>query len=112
MAKPRVNVNFFRPSTLGMRQEVGIVTTVLAIWATLSFGLPLLIWLAGLADPTGMGRSFLTQSRFLGFPLHYWLIAQGCTIGYVLLCKLYCTLWDRRIARTRLAPPPGSRGQR
>ncbi|MGC8141308.1 sodium/substrate symporter small subunit, partial [Salmonella enterica] len=33
------------------------------------------------------------------FPLHYWLIAQGCTIGYILLCKLYCVLWDKRFTR-------------
>ena len=42
---------------------------------------------------------FITEARFLGFPLHYWLIAQGCTIGYVLLCKLYCILWDARVRR-------------
>ena len=97
-AKERVNVNFFKPSTASMRKEVGVAGTVLLIWAGLSFGIPILIWLAGLGDP--LGASFLTKARFLGFPLHYWLIAQGCTIGYVLLCKLYCFLWDRRISRT------------
>jgi len=82
-----------------MKKEVGVATTVLLLWALLSFGLPVLIYLAGLGDPTGLGESFLTRSRFLGFPLHYWLIAQGCTIGYVLLCKLYCVLWEKRISR-------------
>ncbi len=93
--KERVDVNFFRPSTESMRREVGIASTILVLWALLSYGLPLLIWVAGLDDP--LGRSVLTETPFLGFPLHYWLIAQGCTIGYVLLCKLYCVLWDRRI---------------
>jgi putative solute:sodium symporter small subunit len=100
-------VNFFRPATERMRREVGIATTVLLLWAALSFGLPLFIWLAGLADPERLGRSWLTEARFLGFPLHYWLIAQGCTIGYVLLCKLFCRLWDRR-----LPPVPGSGAER
>lgn len=95
----RVRVNFFNPSTENMKKEVGIATTILAIWALLSFGIPTLIFLAGLGDPTGLGESFLTRARFLGFPLHYWLIAQGCTIGYVLLCKLYCVLWNKRITK-------------
>jgi len=98
-ARERVQVNFFRPSTANMQKEVGIATTVLVIWALLSFGIPVLIFLAGLEDPTGMGESFLTRARFLGFPLHYWLIAQGCTIGYILLCKLYCVLWDKKITK-------------
>jgi putative solute:sodium symporter small subunit len=95
----RVQINFFRPSTPNMKNEVGIATIILTIWALLSFGIPALIFLAGLGDPTGLGESFLTRARFLGFPLHYWLIAQGCTIGYVLLCKLYCVLWNKRITK-------------
>lgn len=97
--RPRLSVNFFRPSTRNMKIEVSIAATILVAWALLSFGLPLAIWLAGLGDPEGLGRSFFTKARFLGFPLHYWLIAQGCTIGYVLLCKLYCYMWDRKITR-------------
>jgi putative solute:sodium symporter small subunit len=95
----RLQVNFFKPSAPGMKKEVGIAATILIIWVMLSFGIPALIYLAGLGDSTGLGESFITRSRFLGFPLHYWLVAQGCTIGYVLLCKLYCVLWDKRIAR-------------
>lgn len=100
MAPPnRLQVNFFKPSTAGMKKEVGIAATILLLWALLSFGLPTLIFLVGLGDATGLGESFLTRSRFLGFPLHYWLIAQGCTLGYILLCKLYCFLWEKRISR-------------
>jgi putative solute:sodium symporter small subunit len=95
----RLQVNFFRPSTPGMKKEAGIAATILLAWALLSFGLPALIFLAGLGDPSRLGESFLTRARLLGFPLHYWLVAQGCTIGYVLLCKLYCVLWDKRISR-------------
>ncbi len=95
--KERVKVNFFSPSTENMKREVGIASTILVVWGLLSYGIPLLIWVAGLGDPSGLGESFITRARFLGFPLHYWLIAQGCTIGYILLCKLYCVLWDVRI---------------
>ncbi len=98
-AKNRLDVNFFRPSTANMKNEVSVAATVLVIWFALSYGIPILIWLAGLDDPTGLGRSFMTETRFLGFPLHYWLLAQGCTIGYVFLCKLYCVLWDRKILK-------------
>jgi len=97
--RERIEVNFFTPSTPNMRAETRIAKIILTIWLGLSFGLPLLIWAAGLGDPSGLGRSFFTESRFLGFPLHYWLIAQGCTIGYVLLCKLYCVLWDQKVKK-------------
>lgn len=102
-APEETDFHFFRPSTAGMKKEVGAASIILIAWGLLSFGVPLLIWLAGLGDPSGLGRSFLTESRFLGFPLHYWLVAQGCTIGYVLLCKLYCALWDRTPAKARPA---------
>jgi putative solute:sodium symporter small subunit len=98
-ASKRVNVNFFSPSTASMKAEVSVVRIILFFWAALSFGIPTLIWLTGLGDPNGFGESFLTQARFLGFPLHYWLVAQGSTIGFVLLCKLYCVLWDSKIVR-------------
>jgi len=98
-ARERVEVNFFKPSTAGMKAEAGVATLIITCWFLLSYGIPLLIFLAGLSDPSGLGESFITRSRFLGFPLHYWLIAQGCTIGYILLCKLYCLLWDKRVTR-------------
>ncbi len=96
-SKERVHVNFFSPSTENMKTEVGIAVTVLILWFALSYGIPILIWLAGVMNNSPLGESWFTNRRFLGFPLHYWLIAQGCTVGYVLLCKLYCVLWDARI---------------
>ena len=94
--KPRVNVNFFAPSSAGMKAETSVAMIILVLWFLLSYGIPTLIWLAGLSDPNGLGESFITDARFLGFPLHYWLLAQGCTLGYLLLCKLYCVLWDAK----------------
>lgn len=100
MPRPEpVHVNFFKPSSPSIRKEVAVAGIILALWAGLGYGIPILIWLAGLGDPSGLGASFMTRTRFLGFPLHYWLVAQGCTIGFVLLCKLYCILWDRRLHR-------------
>lgn len=94
----RVEVNFFAPSGSSMKAEVSVAQITLLCWALLSFGIPTLIWLAGLGDPNGLGESFITQNRsILGFPLHYWLLAQGCTIGFILLCKLYCILWDKKV---------------
>lgn len=95
--KGRLSVNFFKPSARSMRAEVSVAKAVIICWALLSFGIPTLIWVAGLGDPSGLGKSLITDARFLGFPLHYWLIAQGCTIGYILLCKLYCLLWDSKV---------------
>ncbi len=98
-AKDRVDVNFFSPSTENMKKETSIARTCILIWFLLSYGIPIMIWIAGAGDPTGLGQSFITEARFLGFPLHYWLIAQGCTIGYILICKLYCVLWDAKITK-------------
>jgi putative solute:sodium symporter small subunit len=95
--KQRVYVNFFAPSTDSMKAEVTVARTIIVCWFLLSYAIPFFIWLAGLGDPNGLGESFLTQTRFLGFPLHYWLVAQGCTLGYILLCKLYCLLWDKLV---------------
>ena len=97
--RARVQVNFFRPGSGPLKKEVGIAATIILFWALLSFGIPTLVFLAGRGDPSGLGESFLTRARLFGFPLHYWLLAQGCTVGYVLLCKLYCLLWDRRGTR-------------
>ena len=97
-AREPVHVNFFAPSTASMKAEVSVARFILIGWGFLSYGIPTLIWIAGLGDPTGLGESFITQNRsILGFPLHYWLLAQGCTIGYILLCKLYYVLWDKLV---------------
>lgn len=96
MPQQPLDFSLFRPQGEAMRRETSLVRAVLLLWMLLSFGAPLLVWLAGLGDPQHLGRSMLTELRLFGFPFHYWLLAQGCTGGFVLLCKLYCTLWDRR----------------
>ncbi|MBE0503726.1 MAG: DUF4212 domain-containing protein [Desulfuromonadales bacterium] len=100
----RVTINLFRPEGERLRQEVAVIRIVLVLWALIAFGLPLFIWLCGLGDPQGFGASWLTRTRiFGGFPLHYWLVAQGGTIAFVLLCKLYTELLAR--ALRKIAPP-------
>jgi len=100
----RVTINLFRPEGERLRQEVAVIRIVLVLWALISFALPLFIWLCGLGDPQGFGASWLTRTRIFGdFPLHYWLIAQGATIAFVLLCKLYTVLLAR--ALRKIAPP-------
>lgn len=89
----RVTINLFRPEGERLRREVAVIRIVLLLWALIAFGFPLFVWLCGLGDPQGFGASWLTRTRLFGnFPLHYWLIAQGATIGFVLLCKLYTVL--------------------
>jgi putative solute:sodium symporter small subunit len=99
----RVTINLFRPEGERLCQEVAVIHIVLVLWALIAFGLPLFIWLCGLGDPQGFGASWLTQMRvFGGFPLHYWLIAQGGTIAFVLLCKLYTELLARARRKSEL----------
>lgn len=94
----RVTINLFRPEGERLRREVTVIRTILLIWALIAFGLPLFIWLCGLGDPQGLGASWLTRTRIFGdFPLHYWLIAQGATIAFVFLCKLYTLLLARAL---------------
>lgn len=99
--KQRVHVNFFAPSSDGMKAETSVAKTIMFLWFLLSYGIPFFIWIAGMSDPNGLGESFITDARFLGFPLHYWLLAQGCTLGYLILCKLYCILWDIKVTPLR-----------
>ena len=67
-----------------IRSYYAISRAVLLLWLLLSFGIPLAIWIAGRDE---LGTSWFTETRIFGFPLHYWLLAQGCTFGYVGLCK-------------------------
>jgi len=40
-------------------------------------------------------QSVLTDTRFLGFPLHYWYTAQFLLILFVVLCWLFCKQTDK-----------------
>jgi putative solute:sodium symporter small subunit len=59
------------------RQTSRLMAGVLVLWAGLSLGLPLL------AAPG------LDAVQILGFPLGYWLTAQGAVAGFVLLAFWY-----------------------
>lgn len=99
----RVSINLFRPRGERLRREVAVIRFILLLWAVIAFGLPLFIWLFGLGDPQGFGASWLTRTRiFGGFPLHYWLIAQGATGAFVLLCRLYTYLLARALPPVEL----------
>jgi len=37
-------------------------------------------------------QSFLTDSKFLGFPFHYWYTSEFLLILFVLMCLCYCVL--------------------
>lgn len=108
----RVVINLFRPAGVRLRTEVKVIRIVLLLWALIAFGLPLLIWLFGLGDPQGFGASWLTRTRIFGnFPLHYWLIAQGATLAFVGLCKLYTFLLARALRKIEMPwPAPAASG--
>ncbi|MFH1729144.1 MAG: sodium/substrate symporter small subunit [Pseudomonadota bacterium] len=40
-------------------------------------------------------QSFLTDTRFLGFPFHYWYTAEFLLILFVALCFIYCKATDK-----------------
>ncbi|MHC4885873.1 MAG: DUF4212 domain-containing protein [Planctomycetota bacterium] len=40
-------------------------------------------------------RSVLTDTRFIGFPFHYWYTAQFLLILFVGLCLVFCKLTDK-----------------
>ncbi|MHC4871813.1 MAG: DUF4212 domain-containing protein, partial [Planctomycetota bacterium] len=47
-------------------------------------------------------RSKLTDTRFLGFPFHYWYTAQFLLILFVALCWLFCKITDKSNAKYNL----------
>ena len=44
-------------------------------------------------------RSFLTDSSFLGFPLHYFYTAQFLLILFIVLCLIYAKAVDKKNTR-------------
>ncbi|MCK5243390.1 DUF4212 domain-containing protein [bacterium] len=40
-------------------------------------------------------QSVLTDTKFLGFPFHYWYTAEFLLILFVLICLFYCLLIDK-----------------
>ncbi|MFO7832040.1 MAG: DUF4212 domain-containing protein, partial [Desulfuromonadaceae bacterium] len=90
-----LNINFFRPVGDFMTKDVNMKKLILVIWGVATYGFLLLLVVMG--DPnvttevtlnTGevitqvAGKSFLTETQFLGFPFHYWYSAQFCIVLY------------------------------
>ena len=40
-------------------------------------------------------QSVLTDTKFLGFPFHYFYVSQALLIGFVLLCLIYCVATEK-----------------
>ncbi|GAB4274590.1 MAG: DUF4212 domain-containing protein [Deferrisomatales bacterium] len=103
-----ININFFRPVGEFMKKDVGMKKIILSIWFIGIYGF--LFILRMFADPestvevtlnTGevihqvTGRSFLTETQFLGFPFHYWYHAQFGILMFIVLCYVYCKFIDK-----------------
>ena len=96
MTEPReqaVQISFFNPTQPSVKAETKAAKIVVALWALIAYGIPVLIWLTG--DEKGNGP--LVQANFLGFPLHYWLVAQFITVSFILLCALFVKLWNDNV---------------
>lgn len=103
-----VNINFFRPVGAFMTRDVSMKKLILVIWAVATYGFLLLLKLV--ADPDALvevtlstgevvtqvsGKSFLTETQFLGFPFHYWYAAQFLILLFIFLCWWYCKFIDK-----------------
>lgn len=87
-----LRVNFFRPRSGFMRQEVRFIWLMLAGWALFTFGFQLLLVLL---QRNAAGESVLTDATFLGFPFHHWFSGQFLIIWFILLCLFFNLFIDR-----------------
>lgn len=103
-----ININFFRPVGEFMTKDVRMKKTVLVIWFLAVYGFLFLLRLVADAKDvvplklnTGevitqvTGKSFLTETQFLGFPFHWWFSAQFCILLFIVLCYWYCKFIDK-----------------
>ena len=106
------NINFFKPVGEFMTRDVRMKRLILLVWFFGNFGM--LFALRFFADPTDTvevtlntgevvrqltGKSFLTETPFLGFPFHYWYSAQFVILMFVGLCYMYCKFIDKLEAK-------------
>ncbi len=95
MAKEKIiDISFFNPKREKVQAEAKAAKIIIILWAIATFLTPLIIAITGGPDGT---QSFLCKIKFIGFPFHYWLVAQGSTIGYVVLCWLFVKLWNKYV---------------
>ncbi len=94
--KQMLDINFFNPQHEKVKAEAKAAKIIIVLWFCATFLTPIIIWITG--GPDG-SQSFLCKIKFLGFPFHYWLVAQGSTIGYVVLCWLFVKLWNKFVRK-------------
>ncbi len=91
-----IDISFFNPKRDHIKREVKVASRILILWFLATFLVPIIILFTG--GPDG-SQSFLCHMKFLGFPFHYWLVAQGSTICYILLCLYFVSLWEKYVVR-------------
>ncbi|KJS13890.1 MAG: hypothetical protein VR67_02155 [Peptococcaceae bacterium BRH_c8a] len=79
-------INFFKPITAKMRDEVRFIGLIVFVWAVLIYGFQILLILT---QENAQGESFLTRAQFIGFPFHYWYTAQFTIIMFIVLCAVF-----------------------
>jgi len=85
-------INFFRPRSEYMRREVILISIMLFLWGTLTFGFQFLLVFR---QTTPAGQSPLTESALLGFPLHYWFSGQFIILCFIGICFSFNSVIDR-----------------
>lgn len=103
-----ININFFAPVGEFMTKDVAMKKKILVIWFVAVYGFLFLLRLvADSADTVQVklntgeiitqvsGKSFLTETNFLGFPFHWWFSAQFCIALFIFLCYWYCKFIDK-----------------
>ncbi len=103
-----ININFFAPVGEFMTKDVAMKKKILVIWFVAVYGFLFLLRLvADSADTVQVklntgeiitqvsGKSFLTETNFLGFPFHWWYSAQFCIALFIFLCYWYCKFIDK-----------------
>lgn len=79
-------INFFKPISAKMRDEVRFIGLIVIVWAVLIYGFQLLLILT---QENAQGEGFLTRAQFLGFPFHYWYTGQFTIIMFIVLCGIF-----------------------
>lgn len=103
-----ININFFRPVGDFMKKDVAMKKKLLVVWFVTVYGFLFLLKLVANPDDvvqltlsTGevitqvTGKSFLTETQFLGFPFHYWYSSQFLIALFIGLCYVYCKFIDK-----------------
>lgn len=65
-------------------------------------GVTVLVGVAGTVAPVWWARSL--SFEFWGWPVHYWLVAQGTVLLYLALIVTHATLVNRWVRQARQSP--------